>query len=138
MRKTQGFLERLESDERQTLGALRIYRGTDEVFSCKTLELPWRQNRPFISRIPNGEYTVQRRSSKTYGEHWELLDVPDRTLILIHHGNFYRDTEGCICVGRDYYDIDRDGHRDVTSSRNTMQDLNYALAPVIRFQLKVI
>ena len=133
----RGFIHRLDSDDKQTLGALVIYCGTDKVFECKTLELAWRDNKPFESCIPAGTYTVERRYSDTYGDHWILRDVEGRSLILIHHGNFHRDTEGCICVGRDYYDLDHDGYRDVTSSKATMRALNNAIT-VNKFKLTVI
>lgn len=137
MRLIKAYLHRLEQDDKQTLGALSIYCGTDLIFSCKTLELPWRSNQPFISRIPMGYYKVTQRHSDTYGNHWHLQNVPGRDLILIHSGNFHRDTEGCICVGRDYYDIDLDGYRDVTSSKATMQALNNVLT-VRNFHLWVM
>lgn len=137
MHKYRGFLHRLENDDKQTLGALLIYVGTDKVFECKTIELAWKDNKPFDSCIPEGDYIVRQRHSDDYGQHWHLQEVGGRSLILIHHGNFHRDTDGCICVGRDYYDIDMDGYRDVTSSRLTMRAMNNAL-PISQFNLSVI
>ena len=133
----RAVLVRLDSDDKQTLGALTVYCGTDKVFECKTLELPWLDNKPFKSCIPAEHYLVKYRQSETYDDHWILKDVEDRDLILIHHGNFHRDTEGCICVGRDYYDIDRDGYRDVTSSKATMRALNNAIQAT-QFKLTII
>lgn len=136
MDKYVATLTRLEEDDKQTLGGLVVYCGTDIVFTCKTLELPWLDNEPFISCIPKGTYKVKRRESDTYGEHWHVLDVIYRSLILIHHGNFHRDTEGCIILGREIIDIDNDGYKDVTSSRKTMRELKNA-APVIHFTLNI-
>lgn len=137
MQKYRAVLSRLKKDEKQTLGHFSLYFGTDEVFDCKTLELAWEDNRPFISSIPPGSYVVRKRWSETYGNHWHLQDVPGRDLILMHAGNFHRDTEGCICVGRDYYDLDRDGYRDVTSSVLTMKALNSAVAAT-KFKLTIL
>ena len=131
------YLHRLQEDDKQTLGALVVYCGTEQVFNCKTLELPWKNNQPFISRIPSGVYKVRQRHSDTYKNHWHVLGVKNRDLILIHAGNFHRDTEGCICVGKDHIDIDNDGYRDLTSSKNTMKALNNAI-PVNTFKLIVI
>lgn len=74
-----------------------------------TLELPWRDNKPFISCIPQGIYNCKRYSSSKYPKAWQICNVPDRDRILIHAGNFasvvnlqrsYKsDTEGCILVG---------------------------------------
>lgn len=130
-------LKRLQRDGKQTLGSLIVWCGTDKVFECKTLELAWNNNKPFNSCIPMGRYQVRKRHSDAYRNHWHVLDVPNRDLILIHFGNFHRDTDGCICVGRDYYDLDQDGYADVTSSRQTMRALNNAIT-VNQFKLTVI
>lgn len=119
-----GILKRSIYEDKQTLGALVICHGAEPIFLCQTLELPWRNNEPFNSCIPLGKYQVERRHSPRYGNHWEILGVKDRDLILIHGGNFHRDTEGCVLVGKDLIDIDRDGYKDVTSSRTTMRHLN--------------
>lgn len=131
------YLHRLQSEEQQTLGSLVAYCGTNEIFSCKTLELPWRNNEQFISRIPPGEYRVVRRESQQYKQHWHVKDVRGRELILIHPGNFKKDSSGCILVGRDIRDIDGDGWRDVTSSKPTMRQLNNVI-PVNNFKLVVV
>lgn len=133
----RGFLHRLQEDDKQTLGVLSVYCGTDLVFSCKTLELPWRSNKRNISRIPSGVYDVSRRHSDTYGDHWHIKNVYKRDLILIHNGNYHRDTEGCVCVGRDHHDINNDGYLDTTSSVATLHNLNNSI-PVNHFRLMVI
>ena len=130
-------LTRLQNDDKQTLGALTIWCGTDEVFSCKTLELKWNDNKPFTSCIPKGRYSVIPRHSGTYGYHFHVTNVDNRSLILIHAGNSHRDTEGCICVGRDYHDVNNDGYLDVTSSQATMRALNNAIT-VNKFNLTVV
>lgn len=136
MKKYRASLVRLESDTKQTLGALSIFLGTDKVFECKTIEPPWKNNEPFESCIPPGTYDVYKRYSDTYGEHWHIKNVVDRSLCLMHSGNFYFSTDGCVCVGRDYYDINQDGHLDVTSSKITMKALNNAIS-AIHFRLTI-
>lgn len=66
-----------------------------------TLELPWKDNLPTLSCIPEGEYLCNRRkSSKTNSDYtYEVLNVPERSGVLFHWGNTTRDTEGCILVG---------------------------------------
>jgi len=93
-----------------------------EIF-CYTLELPWRENRKNISCIPIGEYEVERRTSEKYGEHFHILDVPDRSYILIHSGNFHNQIRGCVLVGEELADINKDGLPDVTNSKKTMKML---------------
>ena len=131
------YLHRIQEDSKQTLGALIAYCGTDMIFNCKTLELPWRSNQRNVSRIPSGVYVVRKRYSDTYGNHWHITDVYKRDLILIHNGNFHYSTEGCVCVGKDHIDINNDGYKDVTNSKKTMRALNNAI-PVNQFKLLVL
>ena len=112
---------RLDSDDKQTLSEMHFYDGLKLLLTLKVLELPDRGNARSISRIPAGRYRCILRWSKKYGWHFIVLDVDGRDYILIHFGNFYRDTEGCLIVGNSFTDIDKDGHLDVTSSRKTMK-----------------
>lgn len=116
-------LTRFKQDNYQTLGELTLYRTFTPVFTCKTLELPWRDNTPFKSRIPSGIYPVVKNISPKFGKSLWIQEVPNRTEILIHRGNFFYDILGCILVGENYYDIDGDGHVDVTNSRKTINKL---------------
>lgn len=77
--------------------------GTNGVLSCggktvcTTIELPWKDNQPRISCIPEGSYRLRKRHSRKFRSHLMLLNVPDRSLILIHPAN-HAATElfGCI------------------------------------------
>ncbi|MFB6225161.1 MAG: DUF5675 family protein [Candidatus Paceibacteria bacterium] len=73
-----------------------------------TAELPWKGNQKNISAIPEGNYIMQMRESpvvkRTSGfeEGWEIQDVPGRSYIMFHVGNWpKRDSEGCVLVGRE-------------------------------------
>jgi hypothetical protein len=127
--RTKAELCRKYFEEKQTLGKLSLF---DEkgclVFECKTLELPWRNNEYRKSRIPSGTYEVIPRKSPRFNEHYHVKNVVGRSYILIHSGNYNTDTAGCILVGRRHTDINGDGMRDVTSSRNTLNEL-LELAP---------
>lgn len=64
---------------------------------CASIELPWRHNRRQVSCIPEGVYRLGKRYSLKYKWHLELLDVPGRSLILIHAANdAHRELRGCI------------------------------------------
>lgn len=64
---------------------------------CKTIELPWRQNAPRISCIPEGIYRVRKRYSLRFHWHFELVGVPGRSAILLHPANdAARELKGCI------------------------------------------
>lgn len=70
-------------------------------------EPPWRDNRANISCIPPDRYICTLAVSPTYGLCPHILDVPGRTDILIHWGNWAGDTEaglysdsaGCVLAG---------------------------------------
>ncbi len=126
-------ITRTMQDDYQTLGELTL---SDDSFTCKTLELPWLDNQRSVSCVPEGTYTVKKRNSEKYDDHFHLQDAPDRSYILIHHGNYKKNTKGCILVGKAHTDIDGDGHKDVTSSKNTMKDLNQILPS--EFELTIV
>lgn len=73
-----------------------------------TVERPWMDNKAKESCIPDGVYrlgmrespVVKRSSGGEFDEGWEVLDVPDRTFIMIHPGNWPMNFQGCIGVGR--------------------------------------
>ena len=126
-----------EQKDLQTKGELYILNDShEEIFRCKTLELPWRDNKKRISCIPDGSYKCVKRISKKYGHHWHILEVPNRSLILIHHGNYNKDTLGCILVGEDFVDINNDGLCDVTSSVTTMNRLRKILEDEFTIEIR--
>lgn len=87
-------LHRLYLDD-ATIGVWR-YEG-EQLFS---IEKPWRDNRPFESCIPEGHYTLRRVDSPRFGPGmWSVLEVPERTHILIHAANGSADVVGCIGLG---------------------------------------
>ena len=139
------IITRTEEDKQQTKGKLSLYSIISEEFKCKeqldfeckTLELPWRKNKRTISRIPAGTYSAIKHVSADKGKSIWLRNVPDRSEILIHRGNYAGsdnphtgepDTLGCILVGRRFLDINADDVKEVTSSRQTMNEL-YSLVP---------
>jgi hypothetical protein len=60
-----------------------------------------------------------------------VVDVQGRTYILIHAGNLYTHTLGCILVGEDFLDINDDGYPDVTNSGATLQKLRDLSEPTM-------
>ncbi len=118
------ILRRTKYSPEQTEGHLFVHdlRG-NPVFECFTLELPWKDNIPHVSCIPVGEYKVVPRTSPKYGDHLHILDVPGRSLILIHQANYVDQLLGCIAVGRSRADLNGDGLQDITASVATKNDL---------------
>lgn len=111
-------------EHRATVGNARVIDADCcVVMGFCTLELPWLNNQTGVSCIPEGEYTWFKRESPANGLVIELEDVPNRTYIQMHRGNFTRDIRGCILAGEQHKEIDGDGIIDVTKSGDTMDYL---------------
>lgn len=114
--------------EKCTLGTLSIYLDGRDAFDnvqsplvrLATLELPWKDNQRNISCIPEGTYMCVPRSSVKHGAHFHLVNVPQRSLILIHVANYISQLQGCIAPGMQHSDINKDGIMDVASSGAAM------------------
>jgi len=132
------ILTREESNDKQTIGSMQLFDEGKELLSCYTIELPWKDNEKSESCIPEGIYSVSHRWSDSYGYHFIINDVPDREYILIHAGNFYTNTEGCVLVGEELYDIDSDGYMDITNSQQTLANLINSIPRGSDFELKII
>lgn len=108
-------------DPKQTNGVAEVVDADGNIIQeFHTLELPYRDNQRRISCIPHGKYKCVKRVSQKYGHHWHVLDVENRSLILIHSGNFHTHTLGCILVGFGTKDINNNGLCDVTRSIECM------------------
>ncbi len=106
---------------KQTIGQFYI----DGIEFCKTLELQWLDNTRSKSCIPEGVYKVVKRLAheKRKYNHFHITNVPGRSYILIHTGNYSSQILGCILVGDKHIDINKDGLLDVANSTATLQKL---------------
>lgn len=119
-------LSRFEESFHGTRGKLFV----NNEFFCYSIEPPWRGNMPNRSCIPEGKYKCIWHKSPRYNWVYLLVDVKDRSHILIHSGNYGGDTEqgfrthtkGCILLGRKLGIL---GHqRAVLISRPTVRRFN--------------
>ena len=97
--KASILIIRDEFTDKSVLGKLYL----NGEFYGHTLELTWKDNQKSVSCIPKGVYEARKRGGDESGkykyQHIEILDVPDRSLILIHVGNFPKNTKGCVLLG---------------------------------------
>ncbi len=101
-----------------------ISRVTFSDFQCWFLELPWLDNAPNISCIPEGQYVVRKRLSPGKGVIVpQYIGVPDRSFIQIHVGNYTRQILGCQLPGDGIKWVDGDTIPDVTNSSATFKKL---------------
>jgi hypothetical protein len=119
---------------KQTLGTLTVYDEDTgkELFQCRSLELPWKNNQRNVSCIPEGVYVVDVHNSPTFGKCYWIKDVKDRSEVLIHRGNYAGslnpktgkpDIRGCVLVGKTFVDLNGDGIADITESQKTLDKL---------------
>lgn len=89
-------LVRVSSTEENGTHGVLLDQGVPFALS---LEPPDRNNEPFESCIPAGVFICKYVNSPRFGATYEVRDVPSRSHILFHTGNFTKDTSGCILVG---------------------------------------
>lgn len=107
-----------------TTGTIKFPDGT--IFH--TMELPWKENQNRISCIPEGKYhlgmrrsgVVSRTTGGQYQSGWEVQDVPNRTYIMFHVGNYPSDFEGCVGVGMGQTTY-QNGNRMITNSQKAFR-----------------
>ena len=112
------ILYRQKQNGIQTLGKL-CFEGVE----LSTIELAWNDNKIGESCIPVGKYKVIPRQSKKFGKCFLILGTEPRTWVLFHAANYSRQLRGCIAVGMYHADIDKDGLKDVASSKQAMKVL---------------
>lgn len=133
------YIMRFRTSDQGTEGILI----TSDGFECKTLELPWRDNIQTFSCVPSGEYIVKIRVSPRFGKTYWVTNVPNRSYILIHQGNYAgrkdkglkTSVAGCILLGRIHGFLG--GQRAILNSRISvrafMNHMNHQ-----EFHLKII
>lgn len=113
MNKPTITIRRLRYTDAGTFGTMTVERDGKRI-TLATGELPWRNNRNRISCIPQGQYeAVFAHSPSRKRMLWRLLDVPGRTGILIHNGNWSGDVSlgmrtdvlGCVLVGERHGEV---------------------------------
>lgn len=125
------LIERADYGDKQTIGKLYLLNSLNEVVEeFWSLELPNKDNQRRISCIPEGVYKARKHNSPKHGLSLWLQDVPNRSEILIHKGNYHTDILGCIIIGSDLADINKDGYLDVTNSKNSIKKLMSMLEDV--------
>lgn len=99
-------IQRGPSTDQGTFGAGSFADALEKVW--RFLELPWRDNHPFISCVPTGVYVAKPYHSPHFGRIvYRFQDVPGRDNVEMHPANFagdvgagwYSNLEGCAAPG---------------------------------------
>lgn len=111
------IITRVKDDGIQTLGELATLG-----FYCKTLERPWLNNKQGMSCIPKGDYICKWTYSPRFLKYtYQVMDVPKRTGIRLHSGNYWWNINGCILLGNKYGDINNDKTVDILNTKLTIK-----------------
>lgn len=122
---------RVEESYRGTLGIVTI---CDKAF-CVCLEPPDARNQRNISNIPDSQYTCKRVESPRFGETFEVINVPGRSHVLFHAGNFVNDTAGCIILAQHFGKLY--GERSVLNSGATFKKFMEGVKGIDQFSLTI-
>lgn len=110
-----------------TTGKLIVFDQDSKVLELVSLELPDRGNRKDCSCIPEGTYPLKKITRPNGDPAFLIEDVPGRSEILIHKGNFAAgkkiDSQGCILPGLYFTDLNRDDNMDAAESTKAMERL---------------
>lgn len=111
--------------ERQTTSDWYVYSENDELqYQCVGLENPWKDNRQYISCIPEGHYSaIKIRNHHRFGDCFFIEDVANRSEIMIHALNYVHQTDGCPGPGIEYKKINDDELVDLYRSDKALKDL---------------
>lgn len=125
-------IARLESNYiNGTFGVLLI----DGKVFCVTLEPPDELNKVNESCIPTGQYMCKRYKSKRYPNTFQIMNVPNRSKILFHPGNFVDNTEGCILLARKFGVLGKG--RGILNSGGTFKQFMEIFNGVDKFHLTI-
>lgn len=129
---------RKRGGKKQTPGNLRTSNEGYPNFECKTLELPYKDNMPNVSCVIVGNYPCRKLKESTSFKypHIHILGVPGRTVIKIHILNYSRNLLGCVGIGEKFIDIDNDGLKDITNSKETLEKLMKSLPETFNIEIR--
>lgn len=112
-------LKRIFQNDKYTIGKLYL----NDAYLCDTLEPPKYVNHPCIEK---GTYRIGYQYSNKFGRNMPfLLNVNGRVGIMIHPGNYPKDTQGCILLGRNL------SKGSVSNSKQTFQNVNSIIQGVV-------
>lgn len=121
-------------------GILSTLRAEDASVIAITLEHAYSNNAKWQPKLPNGTYTCKRGAHRLHGmtsdfETFEVIKVKGHSGILFHKGNYNKDSEGCILLGKQTFESD--SGIMVTSSKITFNKFINMLKGIDSFTLLV-
>ncbi|HJW16672.1 MAG TPA: DUF5675 family protein [Flavisolibacter sp.] len=103
----------------------------NDSLQCYTIELPWVDNLPRVSCIPEGRYELKKRYSPKFKDHLLVKGVPGRSLVLLHPANdALKELKGCIAPVSSL-----DGEGKGTDSRKAFKKLLQLVYEALEMEL---
>ena len=121
---------RKTTSEGGTTSEVYARKGNDSI-KLYGIEPPWRDNKPFVSCIPSGQYVILPWESSKYGDCFAFTggevslykgSGAARYACLIHPANYAHQLQGCLAVGLSKGET-TEGNPAVWSSRKAMSKL---------------
>lgn len=126
---------------------IRLWEAVDGTFGalkiggfpfCVTLEPPDLLNVQNKSSIPGPQsYYCQKIISPKFGKTFEIMDVPKRSNVLFHPGNYVEETEACVLLGESWWKFDPAGERGIKNSGSTFKRFMEVMEEVSVFRLAI-
>ena len=143
MNTIQITANRIFSNENKTLAECFVTQKNNsevkELLKYVHIELPWKDNQRNVSCIPAGVYDAMAINRYSNGKYaiW-ILNVPNRSEILIHEAKFVRHLLGCKAPGHSFAHLDNDGIIDVEDSDKVMKELEEIIPVYTKIKYHVI
>ncbi len=130
---------RFFADENQTSGvAIVTDEGGFPLFTALSLERGNNGNKRNESAIPAGTYKMVYEWSPRFERFlWEIKGVDGRSECKFHSANYWHQLDGCVALGLTYNDINNDGYKDVTSSKDMIDEFHKVLEGQTEVELNI-
>ena len=131
-------IHRWNQNDKQSSGVCTIVDNQKmPLFTAVALERGWLENKQGVSCIPgNYSYILLYEYSDKFKKHlWEIKGVYNRSECKFHSANYWKDLNGCVALGEIFTDMNNDGYKDVTSSKDTMKKFHKVLEPYQKYAI---
>lgn len=130
---------RFYADKNQTSGVAIVTNDDGfPLFTALSLERGDNGNKKNESAIPAGTYKmVFEYSPKFDCNLWEIKGVEGRSECKFHPANYWHQINGCIALGLTYSDINKDGYKDVTNSKDMINEFHKVLEGQTEIELNI-
>lgn len=135
MIKLQTTIDLFRVEENFDYGTFGVWLIDKQVF-CVTLEPKDEENAPNISSIPAQQYICKKRYSAKFDiMTFEIMDVPERTDVILHPLNIVSQTKACIGLAQHFGKLGKD--RAILNSGNTFKKFMEIMKDVDEFLLTI-